>query len=201
MADGVEQMGLPEAGGAIDEEGVVGAGGRLGDRQGGGVGETVRGADHELVEGVPGIETPGRPEAGGLLVGRGRGREVARGRRRGRRDRRECLFGSGVGLHRELHPELLARDVPQGVCEHAGVAGADAVGGERARNCEGQDIVGQADRAYALEPQSPRVRCELGAEGCRAVLPDLGGGDTPVKFHRCIHRCGERSSWGHRRWP
>ena len=72
MADGVEEMGLPEAGGAVDEERVVGTGGRLGDRQGRGVGEAVRGADHELVEGVAGIETPGRPEARGLLVGRGR---------------------------------------------------------------------------------------------------------------------------------
>ena len=72
MADGVQEMGLPEAGGAVDEERVVGAGRRLGDRKSGGVGETVRGADHELVEGVAGIETPGRPEARGLLVGRGR---------------------------------------------------------------------------------------------------------------------------------
>jgi hypothetical protein len=23
------------------------------------------------------------------------------------------------------------------------------------------------------------------------VFPDLGGGDAPVKSHRCIHRCGE----------
>ena len=52
----VQQVGLAEAGLAPDEERVVGAGGRLGDRQGGGMGEPVGGADDEGVEGVAPVE-------------------------------------------------------------------------------------------------------------------------------------------------
>ena len=52
VPDRLEQVGLSEAGRPDDEQRVVGPGGRLGDRERRGVGEAVRGADHEAVEGV-----------------------------------------------------------------------------------------------------------------------------------------------------
>ena len=52
MADGVQQVGLAEPGGPVDEQRVVRPGRALGDRHRGGVREAVRRADDELVERV-----------------------------------------------------------------------------------------------------------------------------------------------------
>src|SRR5206468_10484065 len=52
VADGVEEVGLAEAGVAVDEQRVVGLGRLLGHGQGGGVGEAVRLPDHEVLERV-----------------------------------------------------------------------------------------------------------------------------------------------------
>ena len=49
-------MGLPQAGLTPDEQGIVSPGRGFGDRQGGGVRETVGCADDEGVEGVPAVE-------------------------------------------------------------------------------------------------------------------------------------------------
>ena len=56
MSDGVEKVCLAEAGVSVDEERVVVAAGLLGHGEGRGVGEPVRGADDEIVEGVFGDE-------------------------------------------------------------------------------------------------------------------------------------------------
>jgi hypothetical protein len=47
LADGLHEVGLAEADAAVDEEGIVSAGGRLGDGEGGGMGELVVHADDE----------------------------------------------------------------------------------------------------------------------------------------------------------
>ena len=75
MPDRVQQVGLAQAGVAVDEQRVVGLGRRLGDRDGGGVGEPVAGADDEGVEGVLRVE-PGRL-APGVRRARGRSRASA----------------------------------------------------------------------------------------------------------------------------
>ena len=49
--DGVEQVGLAQAGGAVDEQRVVGLGGIVGHGQRRAVGEAVGGADHEFFKG------------------------------------------------------------------------------------------------------------------------------------------------------
>ena len=56
VADRVQQVGLAQAGLAVDEERVVGLGRRLGHRDRGGVGEPVAGADDEGLEGVLRVE-------------------------------------------------------------------------------------------------------------------------------------------------
>ena len=56
VADGVQEVGLPQAGVAVDEQRVVAGGGGLGDPLGGGVGEPVGRSDDEGVEGVAGVE-------------------------------------------------------------------------------------------------------------------------------------------------
>ena len=70
VGDRVQEMRLAEAGRAADEERVVREARHLGDREGGGVGEAVRVADHELVEREAGIEGGAREGARPLHRGR-----------------------------------------------------------------------------------------------------------------------------------
>jgi hypothetical protein len=51
VGDGIEEVGLAQAGAAVDEEGVVAASGGVGHRPGGGAGQLVGGAHYEGVEG------------------------------------------------------------------------------------------------------------------------------------------------------
>ena len=82
VADRVQEVGLAQAGRAVDEQRVVGPAGALGHRQRGGVGEAVRRADDELVERVAGVERARGPRAG-----RGRRRRARRGDRASGRGR------------------------------------------------------------------------------------------------------------------
>ncbi len=65
VGDGVEEVGLPEAGVAVDEERVPGLAGVRGDRLRRGEGEAVRLADDEGVEGVARV----RPDLAGVRSG------------------------------------------------------------------------------------------------------------------------------------
>ncbi len=56
LADGVEQMRLAQTNAAVKEKRIIGFAGRLGDGQGGGVGEIVVVADNERFKRVFGIE-------------------------------------------------------------------------------------------------------------------------------------------------
>ena len=76
VRDRVQQVRLSEARVAVDEEWVVGLRRRLGHCQRGGVGEPVRRADHEGVEGV--LRVDAAPSGRGTGGGGGAGR-VARG--------------------------------------------------------------------------------------------------------------------------
>ena len=59
VTNGVHQVGFTQPGVAIEEEGVVGLSRGLGDREGGGVGHLVVGADDEGLEGIAGVECAG----------------------------------------------------------------------------------------------------------------------------------------------
>src|SRR5262249_60017856 len=52
VADGLEEVGFSESRFAVDEEWVIGAAGGGGDGAGGRMGEAIRAADDEAVEGV-----------------------------------------------------------------------------------------------------------------------------------------------------
>ena len=54
LSDGEEKVGLAETGISVDEKGIVDLAGILADGDGGGMGEVVRVADDEAVEGVAG---------------------------------------------------------------------------------------------------------------------------------------------------
>jgi hypothetical protein len=69
VRDGVQKVRLAEPWRPADEQRVVGEAGHLGDRQSRGVRQTVGIADHELVEGQPGVEAPAA-SGGDVLAGR-----------------------------------------------------------------------------------------------------------------------------------
>src|SRR5215831_11516371 len=87
VPDGVQQVGLAQAGVAVDEQRVIRLRGRLGDRHRGGVREAVARADDERLEGVLGVEPglggrrPGqaRPVAGAVVQPAGVGAEMPAG--------------------------------------------------------------------------------------------------------------------------
>ena len=59
VGDGVEQVSLAHAGRTVDEQGVIHLPRGLGHGDGGGVGEAVRRANHEVIEGELGIKVHG----------------------------------------------------------------------------------------------------------------------------------------------
>ena len=87
LADRLQEMGLAEPGAAVDEERVVRLGRRLGDGERRGVGEAVRRADHEEVEGVlrrspPASARRARPPTGvSLATSPAAARRLAHGQR------------------------------------------------------------------------------------------------------------------------
>ena len=141
VADGVHQVRLAESHAAIEEERVVRLRRDLGDRARRGVGELVRGADDEALEGVFRVQ------------GRGTGRDLGQcGLGRGRRARLVGLGDEGdldvgafeLGERLGDHPEVVAgeplaelgvRD-PDLQRRAAAVPGTAWVG-TRCRSCEG----------------------------------------------------------------
>ena len=76
VADRLHEVGLAQTRRAADEEGVVAVGGLVGDVEGGGMGELVRGADDEVLEGVEGIEVSDLGPGRGLCTGWRDGRPI-----------------------------------------------------------------------------------------------------------------------------
>jgi hypothetical protein len=87
VGDRAQQVRLAEPGRPVQEEWVVGLAGSLGDREGGGVGDAVAGADDEALEAVGGIELDQRgagpawcrPRVAGVLIEEADLVEVAEG--------------------------------------------------------------------------------------------------------------------------
>ena len=171
--DGVEEMGLAEAGAAVEEEGVEVFAGLLGYGLGGGQGQPVRLSDHEIVEDVLVEERGEGPGAavrsvllrlglGGPSV-QGLGGGDARGGGRGvlhqvsDLDRRAQRFG-GEGL------QQLPVMVPEPL--HVEIRGDPHL----------EDIIGQF-YAHPREPGCPPigryVRLELGYQPFLAPLREL----------------------------
>src|SRR5262245_61563760 len=112
VTDGLEEVRFPEPHAPVDEQRVIRDDGRLRDRQAGGLGKLIRGADDECLEAVTGIEVGWR---------RGRERYGGRWKRRGAVDREDQLRsrtgdggdGGGQGLKvalLEVLTEKLIRD-------------------------------------------------------------------------------------------
>ena len=105
VADGVQQVGLAEPDRTVEEERVVAVRGALGDGARGGVGELVRAADDEGVEGVLRVESLDRPH-------RDRGLALVEAVVGGEKDL-EQLVGDGGGLAVDQVPVALLDGVDE----------------------------------------------------------------------------------------
>ena len=210
VADRVEEVGLAQPGGPVDEERVVGPGRVLGDRERGGVGEPVRRADHEAVEGVPGVQRGPRRRASPR---RGRARPRARRRAAGpgtaagtmlsigaRRAHHDGVVAAGRGVDDQLDRELAAGGVVEQVGQQPRVARADPLAGHRVRDREDEDVAVAAHRADLSEPGVPGAFGQLRAQRRAAGVPEVGrqrrhhGRRGRIRvIHRPIHKCGERT--------
>ncbi len=197
VADRVQKVGLAQSGGPVDEERVVRPGRAFGDAQRRGVCEAVGGADHELVEGVSGIQLGAGPGVGGCHIGLRRSGafhddidgDVGRGL--------EGIVGVGPGrrVDHQLDRVRNAGEGLYGVGEQPDVARADPIDGHRARNTEHQRLVGAVEGVDALEPGVPGGLGKLSPNRCRDLCPKVvcrwsAHVDSPI-VHSYVHTCGE----------
>eukprot|EP01135_Chromosphaera_perkinsii_P009112 Nk52_evm1s1634 gene=Nk52_evmTU1s1634 len=137
VAHCMQQVGLAQAGAPVDEQRVVGLGRGLGHGRGRRLGEAVRGADDEGVEGVLAVE-PGVLAEGRLVRAQRPPRGRARGGRRGTGEGGEARVGAGV----VGRGALVVAAAGEPVRGRAGARGAGR-GGQRQRGPTGVVVGGQ----------------------------------------------------------
>ena len=173
VADGVEQVRLAQADAAVDEERVVGLGGRLGHGQRGRLGEAVGRPGDEGLEGEPGLQAARAPrlERGHALARRGGGEGL-------------LLGGLGrrlAGLDRDLDLQIRPADLEEGVAQERQVALADPLAQELGVDREHDAVVGEHHRPGSREGELERLAVERGAQALADLRPDgvalVGGGD------------------------
>src|SRR5581483_3628898 len=156
------QVGLAEPGSAVDEQRVVGLRRRFGDREGGGVREPVRGADHEEVERVFRVQACVRDPL------RGHSREI----------------GRSVDLRdRQLDAPLLAGRVPHRRSDQLEEMTLDPLTGEVVRDAEDERVVGQLDSLHLAEPGPVRGF----VEGPLEPTGNLGPQALSSQLDRLLH--------------
>jgi hypothetical protein len=161
----MHQVGLAEAGAAVEEERVEGDRPALGDAAGGGMGELVRLADHEAVEGVAAVERRGGQldVAGGRLgVVRGGAGGGGSGRMRAGGE-----FGRGAG-DAEFEPRGRHAFVGEALADSVAEIAGDPVADEAGGRLEQKDAVLGAYEAEGVDPVLEGVL----AEGSAEVDPD-----------------------------
>ena len=174
VADGVQEVRLAQAGAAVDEQGVVGAGRGLGHGQCGGVGEAVGGSGDVGVEGVSRIEL-------GDVVGRRGGQQPG------------GVLGAGApgavgaGKSRPAGPRWLGWDGGgRGGCRCGGDGRqVDRFGGHRGHGCP-RGLRGGVDRDLHGHGAAPDLG-DGGADGSTCLLDDvLGEGRSDDEDERAV---------------
>ncbi len=169
VPDGVHQVGLAEAGVAVDEQGVVGLGGGLGHRQRRGVRHLVVGPDDKGLERVAGVEGSGRRAP--VVAPDGPARPPARalgGRRRGAR-RRGALPDAArrpVGLL-QVDAHRPAGGQAQALRDQVQVVVVDPDGGEIVGHAERDRVLRGLEANHGLKPHLEDV---LGKEGLEVTF-------------------------------
>ena len=127
VGDGVEQMGLAQAGFAVDEEGIVALGRLVGHAPGCGVGKLVGGAHHKFVKGV--LLRPGKEN---VVLGLGE----------------RFLFP----LTQNLHVKIRGKKLPQRLLNGGAVAGDDDIPFEVGGGIQNKAVLIQREGLGVVEP-------------------------------------------------
>ena len=151
VGDGVEQMGLAHAGGAVDEQGVIHLSGVFGHGDGGAVGEPVGGAHHKIIKGELGVKVHGGD--GLSLVAEGVPFLVPKDQE------------LGVGI----------KDFLQGILHEARTPAADNVPSEIGGGVENQVVFVQLHHLRIVEPGGNRDRSQTLLHVAEDLRPDIGG--------------------------
>ncbi len=172
VGDRLDQVGLAEAGVGVDEDGVVGRTGRLGDAAGDRRGVLVVGADDPALEGVAWIEPGG--------VGRGAVAVAHRGaadRRRGRR--RRHTVAAAVGRHLggalvddQAHLDVGGHDGAQGLTQDVAETRLDPVAGELVGQPDDERAFIQSHGDGALEPEAEGGVVHAPPDLVASLVPD-----------------------------
>ena len=150
VADGVDEMGLPQADAAVDEERVVVVARLVGDRLGRRVGELVARADDEVVEGVLGQQRRA-PRRG--LSGRCGG---------GASGKNSCCARRGHGQRQAAH--LTAAQTLHGAFEGVETAVTDDVGDQLAGRLDDDGVAAQGHRPQpAAQRRADALTSSLGS--------------------------------------
>ena len=179
IRDRPQKVGLAQSGVAVDEERVVRLRGRFGNRQGGGVCESVAGAGDEVVEGVPvGCVFLGWNAGRGGLLGRELG-EVHLGARwfDGEVEDGGVESEQGLVIDTDLEVDLDSPivDLTQRISDDPEVAGFDAILDHPRRHGHRDLVAGQVDRLQFAKGRVPHDVGHLGANEVCARCPQLPG--------------------------
>ena len=166
LADRVHQVRLAESHAAVEEQRVVGAGGRLGDRDRGGVRELVRRADDERRERVARVQAARRRRlrfrGSGLVGYDGRFGRRIRSRSRG-----------SLRVEDEGNLQSAALDLARRLGNDAGVVLGEPVAAEDARHPDGDPLAVVRDERGRLEPGTEAALVDLGLDSRQDLRPDV----------------------------
>jgi hypothetical protein len=174
-------MRLAEAGAAVDEERVVRLRRRFGDCERGGMCESVRGADHEGVEGVLRVEAAALGAARNPLDHDGSGRHslVAVVLQPG-------YGGSGAGGDAQLDRPVRSGHVADRGADQAAKMAFDPVAGEVVGHTEDEAGVGELEPCDLAEPGAVRRVVEGTPEAAGDLTPEALGCQLDLVLHPAV---------------
>ena len=150
VGDGVEQVGLAQAGLPVDEQGVITLPRVVGHRPGGGVGELVGGAHHEPLKGI-------------VL---GAGEKIALD---------GLLVAVQLPLGEDGHVEIGGEQLIQSLLDELDVPGGDDVPLEAGGGVDDKAVLLQGHRGHVVEPGMDGGGGHLRLHQLHQLGPYIGG--------------------------
>ena len=150
VGDGVKQVGLAQAGLAVDEQGVIAVARVVGHRPGGGVGKFVGRAHHEPLEGIL-LRAGEKAALGGLLI------------------------GVQLALGEDHHVEVGGEQLVEGFLDEGDIPGGDDVPFEACGGVEDEAVLLQGDGGGVVEPGVDGGGGHVGLHQLQHLGPDVCG--------------------------
>ena len=173
VPDGVEQVGLAQAGLAVDEQRVVRAGRRLRDPQRGGQRELVGRPLHEGLERVLAVQTPRGARWSRGFASDGRGGSV--GARAVRALVEDGVVGAALGPDDHIHDEVRLGALVDGALDEREVRTFDPLPDLGAGNTQCERRIDELESSCVLERGEPHGLRDLPLEDVAHLVPQVFG--------------------------